>query len=208
MIARGSPTAAPHSPHAAVTVRSGHEIDELAVAGGSAAGTAAYVESWFDRAGAFRSQAVVADLVRGARRRAFAVVGGLAAGVSLAADARGDLVLAWKTCDQLGACRVRVAARPADKGFSAPVGLGRIDPSQSPVAAVAPSGEALVGWVSGGHVFAADQSRAGVRFGPVERVSATNYAADLTIAFARGAGALAAWTQGTLNTSVMAARLR
>jgi hypothetical protein len=34
-------------------------------------------------------------------------------------------------------------------------------------------------------------------------VSGTYYAADLTLAFGPSGGALAAWTQGTLNTSVM-----
>ena len=215
VVARGSQTSAPQSPRTALRVPANHEIDELDAAGGSqvktggpAEGTVAYVESWFDRAGAFHAQVAAADLKAPVRPRAFPIAGRLASGVSLASDARGDQVLAWKACDSFGGCRAEAVGRAAGRRFGAVTGLGAVDASESPVAAVAPNGEAVVGWVANGHVFAAEQPRPGARFAPVHRVSATNYATGLTLAFAPRGGALAAWTQGTLNSSVMAATLR
>jgi hypothetical protein len=203
-VAGGSETGMPGPPRVELTVPRGHEIDELQVAGG----TVAYLESWFDRAGAFHSQAAAADLKPPVRPRTFAVAGGLAAGLSLAANQTGDRMLAWKTCDALGACRVRAAGRPAGRRFGSIQKLGAIDASQSPVTAVAPHGEAVVAWIANGHVFAAEQPRPGLAFARVQKLSKTDYAYDLTLGFAPTGTAMAVWTQGTLNSSVMAAILR
>jgi hypothetical protein len=83
--------------------------------------------------------------------------------------------------------------------------LGSIDASEEPAAAVGPHGQVLVGWVRGGRPVAATAASAGGRFGAAATLSSTTFALDVTVAFgARGAG-LAAWTQGTLNPSVVGA---
>jgi hypothetical protein len=57
-------------------------------------------------------------------------------------------------------------------------------------------------------VFAAEQPRPGLAFARVQKLSKTDYAYDLTLGFAPTGTAMAVWTQGTLNSSVMAAILR
>jgi hypothetical protein len=188
------------APRAAITLPRGHAIDELGLAGG----TLAWVESWLDAAGSYHSVVAVADLARPAHPRAFPVAG-LAAGLWLAANARGDELLAWKTCDAAGACTVRAVSRPARRRFGAVQTLAPIDASQAPAAAVGPHGAGLVGWIQAGHVYAAAQPRAGGSFADPRQVSATQYAADLALGSAPNGAALATWTQGTLATSVMAA---
>jgi hypothetical protein len=201
-VAEGSSTKAPAAPHVALTVPRGHQIDELVAAGS----TLAWIESWFDSKGAFRSEAVVGDL-RGLtlHPRAFGIPGGQAAALAFDGNSRGDQLMAWKTCDQLGICTLQAVSRPAGGSFGSPKPLGPVDASQAPAAAMGRGGEGLVGWISGGHVYAADRPRAGSGFAAAQMVSNTDYAADLSLAFAPSGGALAAWTQGTLNTSVMGA---
>jgi hypothetical protein len=208
MTAFGSATTAPRSPRVAWSVSAGHEIDELQLSGGSPMGTAAWVESWFDRAGAFHSEVVVADLEPPVRPKPFPVSGRFASGVSLASDDRGDQTVTWEACDPLADCRVEAVSRRAGARFGAVRALGAIDASQAPVAAVAPDGEAVVGWISNGHVFAAEQPRAGAGFAPVHKVSGTSYASDLTLGFAPDGTALAAWTEGSVASSVVGAVLR
>jgi hypothetical protein len=204
LLARGSPHQAPRGNQAALRVAPGHQIDELGLAPGP---TAAWIESWFDRAGAYHSQAAVADLTGRPRARAFPIGGQSASGLSFAGDARGDQVIAWAACDPLGSCAVRAATRAAGGRFGSPAELGAIDAGEAPVAAIAPDGKALVGWIAGGSVLAAAHDRTAARFGAPRTVSGTTYAADLTIAPGPRGGALAAWTQGTLAPSVMAATL-
>jgi hypothetical protein len=204
ILARGSANQAPRGNRSVLSVAPGHQIAELGLAPGP---TAAWIESWFDRAGAYHSQVAVAEITPRPRARQFPIPGRLASGLSLAGDARGDQVIAWSACDPLGACTVRAATRTAGKRFGSPAMLGAIDPGQAPAAAIAPSGKALVGWIAGGSVLAAAHTRTARRFGPPHVVSATSYAADLTIAFGPHEAALAAWTQGTLAPSVMAATL-
>jgi hypothetical protein len=83
--------------------------------------------------------------------------------------------------------------------------LSAVDASQTPAVAVAPTGEALLGWVSQGHVFAAEARPGASQLGPARIVSRTGFAADLTLAFGPARQALAAWTQGTVAQSVMGA---
>jgi hypothetical protein len=202
-VAEGSTAKAPGSPHVALTVARGHQVDELAAAGG----TLAWIESWYSAKGVFESEAAAGDLRgRTVRPRTFAIPGGAAAaGLAFAANSRGDQLLAWKACDQSGVCTVYAVTRPAGGHFGAVQTLGPVDASQSPAVAVGRGGEGLVGWISSGHVYAADHRGAGSGFAVPQMVSDTDYAADLTLAFGPSGGALAAWTQGTLNTSVMGA---
>jgi hypothetical protein len=201
----GTGKAAPRGARAVIRLPGGHRIDELAVAPGSRAPTVGWIESWFDAVGAFHSQAVVADLRRGVRPKPLSAPTELAAGLSLAADARGDEAIAWKACTVTGDCSVRAALRSAGGRFSAPLELPAIDASQAPSVTVSSRGQTLLGWVEQGHVLAAQASRRATAFGPVHVVSGTNYAADLTLAFGVGRRALAVWTQGTLIQTLVGA---
>ncbi len=204
-LATGNANSEPRFGRRMLSVPSGHGIDELALAGGAAGATAAWTESWYDASGTYRAEAAVADLAGRVRARTFAVPGQLASGVTLAADARGDQVLAWKTCDPVGVCSVREVSRGAGRRFGAPQRLGAIDVGEDPAAAVSPNGEALVGWVSGGHVLTASARRAGARFGAPATISSIPGASAVTLAFGPAGQALAAWTQGAYKSSVFGA---
>jgi hypothetical protein len=165
----------------------------------------AWVEGWFDAAGRFHSQVMVADLTNTIRRHALSAGNELAAGLSFAADPAGGQALAWKACGGSGDCQLRDSLRPANGHFSAVQRLGSIDASESPAVTVSPAGQALLGWIRDGHVLAA-QARSGAhRFGSTRTVSATTFATDLSLAFGPSGQALAAWTQGTLAQAVMGA---
>lgn len=205
MVASGSRGAAPGRGHTAVTAASGRRVGRIALAPRPGGGTLGWTETWFDRGGRYHGQVVEADL--GARRRrSFSEDGRVAAGLAMAGDGAGNQVLAWKACTGAGDCQLEASVRPARGSFGQPVGLGAIDPGQSPAAAIGSGGRALVGWTSSGHVLAAAGDARAARFARAQLVSATNYAADLVIAFAPGGlEALAAWTQGTLAPDVVGA---
>ncbi|HET7051856.1 MAG TPA: hypothetical protein VFI54_26535 [Solirubrobacteraceae bacterium] len=204
MVADGTATRAPRGPHLAVKVPTGHQIDELAVGGGSSQGTVAWIESWNDSAGALHSEPVVSDLGRRIHARTFELPGLIASGLSFATDPSGAQVLAWKACDLAGSCRVETVAKDAGGRFSDPISLGRIDPAATLAAAVSAKGVGLVGWISGGRVLAAARGRRARRFGPTRVVSRTTSAMDLTLGFG-ASGALAAWSEGTFTETVMGA---
>jgi hypothetical protein len=204
-VSTGSPGRAPARVRAAIVVPLGHSIDELALAAGPSAPTVAWIESWYDVLGGYHSQAVVADLARTVRPRTLSPAGELASGLALAGDARGDQALSWKACTSTAACAVRAALRPARGRFTRVQRLGAVDASQVPAITIAPTGEALLGWIDQGHVLAAQAPRAGGHFGSAQTVSRTNYAADLALAFGPAGEALAVWTQGTLAESVIGA---
>jgi hypothetical protein len=205
VVAGGSVRAVPRRPRVAVTVAAGHQIDELALGRGRAGATAAWIESFYDAGGVAHSQAEVADLTLPVRVRSFPIDGRLASGLSLATNAAGAQVLAWKVCDLIGSCRVEAATRDAGKRFGRPVALGRPDASQAPAAAVSGDGLGLVGWIDRGHVVAAARGRGARRFAAPRVVSATSFAADLTLAFGPRNRGLAVWTQGTFAQSVIGA---
>jgi hypothetical protein len=205
VVAGGSKSRAPDRPHIALSVAPGHQIDELGLGRGRSGATAAWIESWYDAGGVLHSQASVADLARHVRVRELPIDGLLASGLSLAADPSGAQVLAWKVCDLSGSCSVDAATRDSGGRFGQPVALGPIDASQAPAAAVSHRGVGLVGWIDRGHVLAAARARRARRFLPVRVVSATGFAADLTIGFGTDQTAVAAWTQGTFAQSLMEA---
>lgn len=205
VVAGGSASRVPHSPHVALSVPAGHQIDELELGRGPSGATAAWVESWYDAQGTLHSHAAVADFVRPVRVRAFPIDGLLASGLSLATAPSGAQVLAWKACDLAGSCNVEALTRDAGRRFGQPLRLGQVDAGQSPVAAVSPQGVGLVGWIDNGRVLAAARARRARRFVPGRVVSATNSGADLTIGFGTDNTAIAAWTQGTFAETVMGA---
>jgi hypothetical protein len=201
----GSKQGGPRRAHTLLSVAVGHRIDELAVARRASGATAAWVESWYDSHGNYHSQVKAADFGSRPGIRALSPAGGLAAGVAFAADAQG---VAWKTCTSNGSCTVHAATRGPSAKFGAAVSLGSIDASQSPALTVGPRGQVVVGWVRSGHPVAVVGSAANGDFGVTRVLSASAYALDMTVAFGPRRDALAAWTQGTLDPSVVAASYR
>ena len=204
----GTTLTAPHGSHVALTVGSGHQIDELGLAPAAAGATAGWIESWLDRNGAYHAQVMLSDLRARARPAAFPVSGRLAAGLTVVGDPGGDQLVAWKACDPTPACTVHALLRRAGQPFGVPQRLGTIDAYQDPAAAISPSGTALVGWIDGGHVRAAARPLAARAFPAPRLVSSTTYAADLALAFGSEGQALAAWTQGTFAPDLVAAMYR
>ena len=201
----GSRLSPPSRSRALVTLPSTRRIDELAVAARGSMPTLAWIQSWFDSGGNYHAQVDAADIGSRLRVRALSPAGQIASGLAFAGDANGDQAAAWKICQSDGTCTLQVSARGAKGSFSQPVSLGSIDPSQTPSLSVSPNGEALVGWVRLGHPVAAVSQPASTRFGATEVLSATTYALDLAVAFGPKHQGLAAWTQGTLAPSVVAA---
>jgi hypothetical protein len=204
-VASGSQQKAPAGPHAALTLSGGRTVDELALASASPATTLAWVESNFDRRGNYVSDVAVLDLTRDRIIRRYDVPGTVASGLSFGSDRRGDQVLAWKTCTPSGSCTVRAIVRAPGRRFTGPVRVGLIDGEESPVAAVSPSGDALLGWIDNGHVLAVELPPGATRFSPVHVVSHTNYADNLALSFSSSGDAIATWSQGTLAPEIVGA---
>jgi hypothetical protein len=202
-IATGTVHSAPGGPHTLLSVPSTRRIDELAIADGANGASVAWIASWYDRRGAYHSQPQVADMAHPGQSKAFPIASTVASGLSFASDPGGDQVLAWKTCTAKNACVAHAVIRRAGHRFTRPIRLDSIDAAESPVAALAPSGEALVGWIDRGHVLAAELPPDASRFGGAQVVSSTNFAADLALGFAPSGFAIAAWSQGTLAPDVI-----
>ena len=205
--ALASHRSAPRTAHTLLRAPAGHRIDELAVAGRAKRATAAWIDESFDRRGTDHTQVRAADFAAHPSVRGFPAGDGIAAGLSLAADPAGAQALVYKTCRADGGCTVRVTTRSPASPFRAVTALGPIDPAQTPALSVSPRGRVIVGWIQGGHPVAAAGSAANGRFAAARSLSPTVFAYDITVA--DGArGAIAAWTQGTLNPSVVAAAYR
>ena len=206
VIATGSVQHAPRAPRPVITVPADHWIDELALAGNGRLPTVAWVESWYDAAGLYHSQLEVADVGASVRPIIVSLPGELASGIAFASDAKGDQVLAWKGCTVAGACVLHDALRGVRGPFGAPQLLGSADASQVPAAAVGPSGQAARRMdPAGPRARRRRPSAARVASVPLEVVSRTNFAADLSLAFSPLGQALATWTQGTVAQSVVGA---
>jgi hypothetical protein len=203
--ALGSKTRAPHTVKTAVTVRPGHRIDELGVAARGGRATVAWIESWYDERGGYHSLVRATDIAPHATVRNLSPANRLASGLSFSGDVGGDQAIAWESCTFQAACQTQVDGRGAQSSFGPVRTLGSIDASQSPALAVGPRGQVLVGWVRGGKPVAASAPAPGRRFGGPATLSSTTFALDLTVGYGSGGQALAAWTQGTLNPSVVGA---
>ena len=189
-----------------LTAAPAHQFDDLSLAPGGAGATAAWTYSWFDELGAYHSEAFVADLAHPLRPRVLSAGGQTASGLALA-GARGVEVLAFRACDSSGACSAYASFRASHGGFGRPSRLGPIDPSQEPGATVGGDGTAVVGWIEGGRVLAVTRPSRARSFSAARRLSPTVYASELILAPA-GTGAVAAWTEGTVSPSLVAATLR
>lgn len=185
----------------------GHRIDELAVAGRSTRGTAAWIDESYDRGGAYHAQVRAADFAAHPAVRAFPASGAIPAGLGLASDPAGAQALVWKACRVDGGCQVQITTRGVDTPFRAVRSLGAIDDAQTPSVSVSPRGRVIVGLIRGGHPCAAVGSTGTGRFSGARSLSPTTFAYDITVADS-ARGGLAAWTQGTLNPSVVGAAYR
>lgn len=204
-LATGTAQHAPTAAHLALTAPAGHGIDELALAGGATGPTAAWIDSWYDSAGNYHSQAAVAQLKGRPVARTFPVARQLASGLSLAVNAADDQVLAWKTCDELASCTVWAVGRAAGRSFGTPQLLGSVDPGEAPAAAVAPDGRALVAWVTGGQVRVAGRPSTHSRFGAPATLSRATYGSSVEVAFGPADQALVAWIEGIAKPRLMGA---
>ncbi len=202
--ARASHRSPPRAAQTLLRAPAGHRIDELAVAGRATRATAAWIDQSFDRRGAEHTQVRAADFAAHPSVRGFPAGDGLSTGLSLGSDPAGAQALVYTTCRAEGGCTVRVTTRSPASAFRAVSALGAIDAGQTPALSVSPRGRVIVGWIRGGHPVAAVGSAASGRFGAPGSLSPTVYAYDITIADSAH-GAIAAWTQGTLNPSVVAA---
>ena len=207
-VSGGTRRTPPHRSRVAITVPAGHRIDELAVARRGGGATAAWVQSWYDRRTVFHSEVQAADLVLHPQVSTVdSGAGRIASGLEIAADAKGAQELTWSSCTTEARCTVQTAGRGAGAGagFGNPRSLGAIDPAQSPAVAVGARSRVVVGWIAGGHPMAAVAAGPGASFGASSTLSSTLYALNLTVAYGPSRQALAAWTQGTLNPSVVGA---
>jgi hypothetical protein len=201
--AAGSLHRAPVHGRAVITVSRQNGIDELGLAPAPRGATAAWAESWFDRRDNYHSVLRLADFGRRAGRAiTFSTRATIVSGIAFAGDSRGDQLLSWKTCTWTAVCAVRAAVRPAGGHFGRSMRLGSIDVTETPAVAMASRGQGLVGWISGGHVFAA-QARS--RFSTAHLVSSTTFATDLALRSGAGGTALATWSEGTFAPSVVGA---
>jgi hypothetical protein len=207
-IASGSSTRALQRGRAAITVAASHGIDEAAIAAGPGGATAAWIESWYDRRGNYHSEVATADLAHPRHTTTFAVSGTIASGLAFGADAHGDQVIAWMACTWSATCSVRAVVRSGGKSFGRPVRLGSIDATEAPTVAVSSGGDALAGWIAGGHVLAAELRPHATRFLRAHVVSSTTFAANLSLTFGPAGAAIAAWSQGTLAPDVVGAVFR
>ncbi len=207
-IASGSSTSALRRSHAAITVAANHGIDEAAIAAGPGGATAAWIESWYDRRGHYHSVVVTADLAHPRRTATFSVSGTIASGLALDADAHGDQVIAWKACTWSATCSVRAVVRSGAGSFGRPLRLGSMDATEAPALSMSSGGDALAGWIAGGHVLAAELRPHATRFLGAHVVSSTTFAANLSLTFGPAGAAIAAWSQGTLAPDVVGAVFR
>lgn len=204
LYAVGSARSAPAHPHTAAAVGSANSIDQLALAPANRGATVAWVQSSFSASGAFQSVVMAHDL----RRRAVVEISPsdvLASDLAFAGDAAGDQVIAWDACSGTGTCSVQASVRPAGGGFGPVQTLGPSDPIEAPAAAISSHGKALVGWIRRGDVLIAARRLRARRFGPVRTVAAAGDDHGVAVGFAPGGGAVAAWTQGSVDPSLKAA---
>lgn len=200
--AAGTRRRAPHGARTLVTVPRGHRIDEIGLAPRGGQATVAWVESWFDRGGAYHSVVRAQDIAPHAQARMLSEPNRLASGLTLAGDAAGDQAVAWESCTLDDACRADAAVRGRRGVFGAAQALGAIDASQPPALAVGSGGRAIAAWIRGGDPMAAVQPAPGGRFGRPGVLSRAGYALNISVAAGRHS-AVAAWSQGTLHPSIV-----
>ncbi len=203
----GTRRSGPRRAHTLLRIRAGHRLDELVVGRRRRQATATWTESWFDPRGNFHSLIRTADFASHPRVHALSSPRAQASGLAMAADAAGGQTVAFKVCRPNGSCTLHVVTRARKGDFAHGRALGAIDAFQNPAVTVGPRGQVLVGWVRFGRPVVMAGTVGAARWRAPHVLSSTRYAYDLTLAFGRR-GALAAWTQGTLNPSLVGAAYR
>jgi hypothetical protein len=189
-----------------LTLPAGHVIDQLAAAADGSDTTVAFLESWYDRRGAFHARAEVEDLGQ-QRPLAQSAPGVLAAGLSLAAAPDAGEVLAWQACDPGSSdCSAQASVRAPGGAWSAPSDLGPVDAAEAPAVAETSTGTALVGRITRGDVWASGWATGESGFGDARRLSRGGGDSSLTLAAGPRGAAIAAWTSGIAAQSLQAAR--
>jgi hypothetical protein len=204
MIAQGTATHVPGPARAMLTLPAGHAIAELALLGAPAAPAVAWVDDSSSDTGTPVSAVITASLADPARRTTFPSPG-IVSGLTGAADAHGDELLAWESCDPVPVCRVMTVSGTAGGGFGAPASLGTIDASSGPAVALSPRGAGEVGWISGGRVLVARRAGPSGRFGAPVRLAGDRSAANLTLAATPDGHVVAAWDDGLPAETVLSA---
>ncbi len=144
--ALGAKAHAPREVKTAVTVAAGHRIDELGVAARNGGATAAWIESWYDKSGAFHSRVRAIDIAPHAMVRDLSPVNRLASGLSFAGDVAGDQEVAWESCTAQAACQTGPTGA-APRARSAPSARwARSTPPRRPRLRSAPTGRS---WSAG-----------------------------------------------------------
>jgi hypothetical protein len=208
MLATGTVSRVPGPARTLVTLAAGHAASQLALASGPRA-SLAWVEDFTDDTGAYQSEVSVAELGSTSAPVSFPGQGTVLAGLSAGADAAGDQLLAWSSCDLTPACQVMAVTRSARGRFGAPVAYGAVDAGAEPAVAVTSTGAAALGWIGGGHVVIAWRRSAHGRFA-TQRLPGPGYAQNLTLTPGPGGRMLAAWSDGsprqTLEVSLFTPR--
>jgi hypothetical protein len=203
-VAQGARFGAPRQTRTAVTLPAGHRVQEVGVAAQARSATIAWIDGWFDRRGDAHDQVNALDLVPHARPFALSGDGGQDSGLQFGGDPAGDQAVAWKSCTTGGACVVQIASHAPGRPFGQVRSMGSIDPGQLPSLAVGGHGQLLLAWERAGAPVAAVGS-AGHVLSAAHRLSSTTYAFDITAARNSGRTGVVAWSQGTLNPSVVGA---
>jgi len=216
LAASSGPGATPSRPHTLFDLATGHSIDGLQIAARPDGLTLAWTESWNDSKGTYHARAMAADAVgrgRFTRPRALSAPGDVASGLVLSSDTVGAEVAAWDVCPPSSpACAVesrvrtgepavprpgrKARKRPPARWFGPVSRVGQIDPDASPELATAPTGESLLGWITGARVTLAAKPPGAGRFGPV-RLASGGLADNLDVGFGPTGEAVATWTEET-----------
>ena len=204
-VATSTGPAAPRKVRTAITVQGGHRVEELGIAARGTTVTLAWIESWFDKGGAYHAVVRAIDLAPHNAARTLSPDGATASGLQFAGDPAGDQTIVWQSCVGVANCAAREISRTRHGTFAGAGSLGADDADQSPALAVSPGGQAVVGFTRGGRPMAATRGRPGGRFSAAARLSPSIYAYDVAAAVGSGGQAIVGWTQGTLNPSVVAA---
>ena len=206
--ASGGSTGAPRT-QVAVALPAGHTVDQLALASGRSGTTLAFTDSWYDRRGGFHSRVEAEDDGAGVVT-AVSAPGEVYSGLSLAAAPSGGEVLAWQACDRAAAtCTAEASVGSSGRSWSAPVDLGPVDPASTPAAIETSAGTAVVGWIEAGDVWVTSAtSGSGSSTGDwaQQRLSHGRDASSLILAAGPAGTAVAAWSAGFAEQSVMLAR--
>ncbi len=208
MVSRGTGPGLPPRPHAAQTFPAGTAIGPLALAAAPSAPTLGWTQDATDGTGSDSSTVVLAAVGQTLRTRTFSGPGQYQSGLSAAADAAGDELFAWESCDQTPECQVVAVGRPSGGRFGTTRTLGTIDAGAEPAVAIGPHGGAAIAWVQGGRIYVTRRGSGTQRFSKPQRLAGPGPVSGLRLAAGPGGRLLAVWVAGTTRTTVWASQFR